>query len=93
MVRIQSGRPGEGCARARHFRKAREMFFTERARCGVEMVLEVCPRPEETQAEWQVPVAPRSLGWRGFDAVQRKVWAQRGNTEAGVLWVAERSGR
>jgi len=89
MVRTQIQLPDDVFARAKRFCKAREMSFAELARRGVEMVLDVYPRPEETPAVWEVPVAPRPMGWRGLSPRQLKELAQQDNAEPGVLCVAE----
>ena len=72
MVRTQIQLPDEVYARAKRFCKAREMSLAELARRGVEMVLDLYPAAEELPVTWDVPVAPRSLGWRGLDDRQLK---------------------
>jgi hypothetical protein len=89
MVRTQIQLPDEVYARAKRFCRAREMPFAELVRRGVELLLDVYPRPEDTPGEWAVPVAPRPLGWRGFSGQQLKDLAQLGTTEAGLLSVVE----
>ena len=65
------------------------MSLAELARRGVEMVLEVYPAPQDIPSTWDVPVAPRSLGWRGLDERTLKDLAQSGSTEAAEWCVAE----
>ena len=89
MVRTQIQLPEEVYARAKRFCKAREMSLAELARRGVEMVLDVYPAPGDTPATWDVPVARRSLGWRGLDDRQLKDLAQVDSSEDTVLCVAE----
>lgn len=92
MVRTQIQLPDEVHARAKRFCKAREMSLAELARRGVEMVLDAYPALQDTPAAWEVPVAPRSLGWRGLDDRQLKDLAQAGSTESAELYVAETPG-
>ncbi len=92
MVRTQIQLPDDVYARAKRFCKAREMSLAELARRGVEMVLDVYPAPQDVPVTWDVPVAPRSLGWRGLDDRELKDVAQAGSSESVELCVAETPG-
>ena len=53
---------------------------TELARRGIDYILSVYAREEDTTKEWKLP-EPRSLGWKGLSHQEIKAEAQLANTE------------
>ena len=80
MIRTQIQLPDEVFARAKKICEAREIAFTELARRGIDYILSVYAREEDTTKEWKLP-EPRSLGWEGLTDAQIKEETQMTSAE------------
>ena len=80
MIRTQIQLPDEVFARAKKICEAREIAFAELARRGIDYILSVYAREEDSTKEWKLP-EPRNLGWKGLSHEEIKAEAQLTNTE------------
>ena len=80
MIRTQIQLPDEVFARAKKVCEVREIAFTELARRGIDYILSVYAREEDTTKEWKLP-EPRSLGWEGLTDAQIKEETQMTSAE------------